>query len=71
MLRPRYGGCPAVGHCGGSYDVLAWVWSIAPCCSSSRRGETEKTCSSRPLPRRASASIQALTEGGSGASSTE
>ncbi len=30
MLRLRYGGCPATGQCGGSYDRLAWVWSIAP-----------------------------------------
>ena len=62
MLRLRYGGCPATGRCGGGYDRLAWSGASAPCCSSSRRGEIEKTCSSRPLPRRAFARIYALAE---------
>jgi len=30
MLRLKYGGCPATGRCGGSYDCLAWSGASAP-----------------------------------------
>jgi hypothetical protein len=62
MLRLGYGDCPTAGRCGGSYDLLAWVWSIAPNCYSSRRGEAGQTCLSPPIPSQAFASIRVPAE---------
>jgi len=48
-------------------DLLAWVRGLVPPLLVIQAGRTRKTCSSRPLPCQAFASICALTGGLCGA----